>query len=543
MSSKPLVVIAAVALALLVAGVTVGANPSRTSLPEHPDLLLIVTDQTRQPQHWPDGWLEAHLPAEERLAEHGLVFTRFFANSSMCSPSRGSLFTGLYPAEHGVLRTLTYGGLVSDQETSLPTQLPNLARLLATAGYNVVLKGKWHLSKHSDGGPPDRDDVAAYGFHEWDPTTEGEGTGVDDFGGGCAQNDQAVVDAAVAFLATQKNPGRTTPFCLVVSLANPHDVLSYPLTWDQDNGAGCDNYGSVADFEQGIAVPPSCYTDDLALKPTAQAQSLNLYLGLGPLPTHQERLRYVNFYAYLHHYVDAQVGQLLDALGSLASTTVVIRTSDHGEMGLAHGGLRQKMFNCYDETIRVRTVISNPTLFPAPATTAALASTVDLVPTIAHLANVPNLGQYQLRGVDLSPLLADPAAAVQDQVLFTFDDDQAGTANGQTVVQQPNHLRSIRVEDERGEWTYARYFDPSPTGAQPEQYEMYQLRDAAGADVDPNQLDNVANPASPNYAAYAEDRARLAARLAEAERTRLYLFRDGFESGAASAWSTGGGRR
>ena len=100
---------------------------------------------------------------------------------------------------------------------------------------------------------------------------------------------------------------------------------------------------------------------------------------------------YVNFYAYLHRVVDAPVGRMLAGArrpgdpGSLRSRkTVIARISDHGEMGLSHGGLRQKMFNVYEETIRVPLVVSNPVLFAGGEhrRTPASASLVDLVPTL-----------------------------------------------------------------------------------------------------------------------------------------------------------------
>ena len=59
-----------------------------------------------------------------------------------------------------------------------------------------------------------------------------------------------------------------------------------------------------------------------------------------------------------------------------------MRCADHGEMGLSHGGLRQKMFNVYEETINVPLVVSNPVLFPRRRETDALASLVDVLPTL-----------------------------------------------------------------------------------------------------------------------------------------------------------------
>ena len=89
---------------------------------------------------------------------------------------------------------------------------------------------------------------------------------------------------------------------------------------------------------------------------------------------------------------------------------MIVRCSDHGEMGLSHGGLRQKAFNAYEETINIPIVVSNPVLFPGPAETEALASLVDLLPTITSLAGADAAGAG-LRGRDLTPVLARHAAA------------------------------------------------------------------------------------------------------------------------------------
>ena len=77
-------------------------------------------------------------------------------------------------------------------------------------------------------------------------------------------------------------------------------------------------------------------------------------------------------------------GSVLDAIEAtpqMLDDTVIVRMSDHGEMGMSHGGLRQKVFNAYEETLRVPLVISNPLLFPEPVRTDALASLIDVVPT------------------------------------------------------------------------------------------------------------------------------------------------------------------
>ena len=85
-----------------------------------PNLLLVITDQQRRPRHWPDdpGWLAQLMPNEAALAQTGLTFTNAFCNTAMCSPSRATLFSGRYPAEHGVELTLTAADLRPDHRNA-----------------------------------------------------------------------------------------------------------------------------------------------------------------------------------------------------------------------------------------------------------------------------------------------------------------------------------------------------------------------------------------------------------------------------------------
>lgn len=516
----------------LMAGQTQAAQPAPATngtLPQpgkQPNLVLIINDQERYVRHWPADWVANNLPTHNRLFANGLVFRRAFCNAAMCSPSRATLFTGLHPAQHGVVHTLTQGGTKSNQEATLSTEIQTMGRMLASAGYNVVYKGKWHMSKHADGGEPTAADVLAYGFQGWEPTALANDAAVENFAGGCADLDRQVTEQAVTFLSAQTGQ---QPFALVVGLGNPHDVLAYPNTWDQVEEDGCDNYTGL-DFNQGIDLPPTV-NEDLATKPTCQAQSLTLYaFGLGPVATPQKKREYVNFYAALIKEVDTRIGQVLDAIPeALRDDTIVIFTSDHGEMGMSHNGLRQKMYNAYEETVNIPLVIHNRKQFPTPQTTDAYASLIDLMPTLATLASVPNRERWIFYGRDLTPVINDPAQSVQNEILFTFDDEDAATpdglptnpATGKPMVTQPNHIRALLAKDSDGAWKYARYFDPA--GVEAEQYEMYHLYDGQGQPVDPNEIDNIANAVSPkfNNPTYSAKRTDLAQRLAKLERARL----------------------
>ena len=383
---------------------------------DKPNLILLVTDQQRAPQHWPtdQAWLDELMPNDAELRRTGISFNRAFTATAMCSPSRASFLTGTYPSRHGVTLTMTEGDLFPDQrnlpdvlrtvarlarsgevprkrlanrfvrgllrlgpksgrEPELPPGIDTLATHLRERGYHVALKGKWHLSKPVNGrewtdADPERIE-RDYGFADWEPPDAGGDAKAETFGGGNAGTthegwDTDYTRQVERWLARQDLP---EPFCLVVSLVNPHDVLGYPSQYEVGG------YTRSQFRDLGVTLPPTVH-EDLRDKPTVHSlMKLGQTAYIGALDDDDARRDYVNFYAYLHKVVDEKIGRLLSALGdasdpgSLRSRTVIARTSDHGELGMSHGGLRQKMFNDYEETIRVPLVISNPVLFPRGA--------------------------------------------------------------------------------------------------------------------------------------------------------------------------------
>jgi arylsulfatase A-like enzyme len=481
-----------------------------------PNLVLLVTDQQRAPQHWPTdpAWLDALMPNDAELRRTGMSFSRAFIPTAMCSPCRASILTGTYPSRHGVPLTLTRGDLYPDRanapdalrtaarlaasgevprarvaravvrsilqlgpksgnEPELAPGVPTLGTLLRERGYHVALKGKWHLTKpqgDEDWGPHDAARIDRdFGFADWEPTEAGGDAKATNFGGGAAGPggegwDEDYTRQMETWLAQADLP---EPFCLVWCLINPHDVLGYPASFE----AG----GYAADEFSDVHVPlPPTLDEDLRDKPTVQALiKIGQTSYLGALRTREDQQRYVDFYAHLHRVVDEKIGRLLAALGpaddpgSLRSRTVVVRTSDHGEMGLSHGGLRQKMFNAYEESIHVPFVVSSPALFSEPRRSDALVSLVDVVPTMLGLAGATSPPAHS-DGHDLGPVLRGEQASVREAVLFTYDDHQAGTAY-QDAPGQPNRIRCVR--DAR--WKYAIYLDPR--GRVAPEYELYDL--------------------------------------------------------------------
>ena len=169
-------------------------------------------------------------------------------------------------------------------------------------------------------------------------------------------------------------------------------------------------------------------------------------------------LNYLNFYAYLLTKIDGEIGKFIDVLyddtkGSrLADDAVVIRLADHGEMGMSHGGMRQKAFVAYEEALRIPMVISNPIVFNKKESSDELATLIDIFPTISEIVGVPK--DSNARGESLIPIIEE-GKSVQDSILFTFDDTKSGSNNLPSSVKATNRLRAIRTHD----WKYTYYFD------------------------------------------------------------------------------------
>ena len=122
------------------------------------------------------------------------------------------------------------------------------------------------------------------------------------------------------------------------------------------------------------------WTRTCSTKPSVQAEFLRIFNLTGAIPTPQMKRNYLNFYGNLMKASDEYLVKILDTLESrgLLENTLVVATADHGEMGTAHGGLRQKNFNFYEETTRIPLVYSNPRLFPRPERNRSLVSHVRL---------------------------------------------------------------------------------------------------------------------------------------------------------------------
>ena len=476
------------------------------------NIVLFLTDQERAIQHFPPNWLRQNLPGMRRLRRHGLSFERAYTNACMCSPARSTLMSGYFPAQHGVKYTLEEDMPASEYpQVELPVELKNLATVMKAAGYNVVYKGKWHCSKPAQKEHAVPADLEKYGFSRWNPPDAGANQDVSEAGGGSTDNDgrfmnstgSGEAEGVLQYLSS--NAARQQPFFMVISLVNPHDVLFYPNESFEE-----DAYDQS--WLEGSIGLPETVGEDLSTKPSVQEQFLRIFNLSGKPKTPQQKRNYLNFYGNLMRSSDSYLVNVLDKLEEigLLDDTLIVRTADHGEMGLAHGGLRQKNFNVYEEATRIPLVYSNPTLFPKPIETDALVSHVDFLPTLASLAAAPKSARANWEGIDYSSLVLHPSSrkTTQDYVVFTYDDFQSGQSHG-PYPKPPNHIVSIREQ----RWKIAKYHDVKHHKRP--QWEMYDLK------TDPLEKTNLAYSGYKRSPEQEKQLQRLKRKLARVEKTRL----------------------
>jgi choline-sulfatase len=469
------------------------------NVPKAPNIIVLMTDQERHHRHWPDGWAEKNLPSLQRLKRNGLYFQRAYTAACQCSPSRALMQTGRFAPVNRVTQTFLWPGLVHKDRQ------PNIASLLKEkAGYEVVWKGKWHLSYAAnaaignggeDWGPADIDVMEKkFGWSGWNPPDAGnaiqefQGTpfgqfdGLRTLGGAKPNNDGRYVngpdpsdagqtagvggESVVEFLKNRA-PTLGKPFCLFVSLVNPHDIGVFPGSWMKPSAWELAGYRREDFANLGIELPPN-NADDLSTKPKIQKLARDAYDKQAPLNDARARLDYVNFYAYLHTVVDKHIMTVLDTLEEtgLTNDTIILRFADHGEGGLSHG-MREKAYTVYEEMTHVPLIVHNPKLYPEPLDTNAFYDHLNLLPTILDLAGIADPESYGV-GRSIVPIIRDPSKSVQDQTIFSYDDIfflPPSAAGG--------HIRSVR----EGDWTYAVYFGLDGSGLE---YELYDIKSDLG---------------------------------------------------------------
>ena len=302
------------------------------------------------------GCEEMHTPHLDRLAAEGMRFSRAFACTPVCSPSRATYYTGKLPSQHGVQDFLLPDDSYGPKSRRFLEGQTTFAHVLKEREYTCGLVGKWHLG---------HDDQAQAGFDYWCSAARGGGSyrNTQFFVNGESVNDTGyktdfVGSKAVEFI--EQNHRR--PFCLAVPFFAPHSPYDFQPQ----------EYRRPYDGSEFSCFP--------RVDPHPQ--------GRGRFRPHFGNEETYTSYSALVTGVDANIGRVmakLDDLG-LRETTVVIFTADqgfncghHGVWGKGNGTIP---FNMYEESIRVPLIWHHRGAVEAGAESHAMVSSYDLFPTL-----------------------------------------------------------------------------------------------------------------------------------------------------------------
>jgi len=384
---------------------------------KRPNLLFVFADQMRGMDMGCAGNRDVRTPTMDRLAAEGTMFTKAFANCPVCTPARATLLTGLHPISCRVIAN----------DLPLPEDVPSIGTLAKAAGYRTGYVGKWHL----DGVPRARftpPGPRRHGFDYWavwncahayfqgkvfrDTPTPVALPGYEPVG---------QTDLALEFLRQRDE----RPFCLFLSWGPPHDP-----------------YNQVPDDYKRLYNP-----DALTLRPNVNVQTERAKRLLGPVDAQGgARRRIADYYAAVTA-LDDQLARLLKALDELqlAEDTIVVFTSDHGDMLWSQGMMKKQQ--PWEESIGIPFLIRWPGRAPAGRKSGVLLSIADMAPTLLALMGVE---RPPTEGADLSAAVLGGDVAGPRSVLLmdvvTMDE---------AFAQGLREWRGLRTQRH----TYARFAD------------------------------------------------------------------------------------
>lgn len=385
------------------------------------NLLFIGVDQLRWDAVGPDKSVPAKTPNIDKLISGGVSFSRTYATCPLCTPSRASMFTGDYAFTHGM-------GTNCDMYHALGRELAAPERLLhhdlAAAGYRNGFVGKWHVGVEK--GPAD------YGFEGDTLPGYGNLTTSEVFKSYLAANGLSYsVEPTMYFNPDQqtmvggrwRGPVASTPGHFVTNqttdmldefAASGEKFFITVQYWDPHGPhLISDEFHQITDRSQ--IEPWANFHDDLGAKPVRVKRERDDFYRLHPR-TEDQVIEYIGLYCDHVAMLDHQIGRLLDHMerSGLINDTLIVFTSDHGDMTGAHGGLIDKGL-LYEEAMRVPMVFSHPNLKAGVRN--GLALNMDILPTAFGLLGVDHAPR---QACDLAELVMGPEGKRRDCLLAEF---------------------------------------------------------------------------------------------------------------------------
>jgi len=426
-----------------------------TPIFKKPNLLFIFTDE-HPAKAWSRGIDVLKTPNLDRLADQGLTVTNCISNNPICVPYRATLFTGQHGHQTGFVN--------NHSKFPLDGDLPSWSKTLKASGYKMGYIGKWHL--YPGGERPvwkDKPDGEVqspamipppelrHGFEDlWMQTSnhnQVRNTYVWDKDGQFKKIEgyapEFLTDRLIEFIDDAKDS--ENPFCCVLSLNPPHPP------YEGAKEKWVEYYKSIeTPFWENVPENDRTPRTRGALK---------------------------GFYAQLSS-VDEEVGRILDKLDqtNLAKDTIVVFTSDHGDLHYAHGE-KWKRYP-YEESICVPMIIRYPGKIPAGKDDDVLLGTIDIAPTLLGLTGHSEKIDPSMQGMNLSKrLMSGSGPEPKSQfILYNLPEE------GHYILEKQPSLRDYRgVRTKR--WTFTLQKNPETGKVHP--WHLYDNKN------DPHQMNNL----------------------------------------------------
>ena len=416
-----------------------------------PNLVYVFADQLRYQSCGYAGDEYAKTPNIDHLAAQGCNFRQAISSTPVCAPHRASLITGKCQSSTGMVIN----------ELRLSPEHETFGHVLTRGGYRTAYLGKWHLWANELGHheltrngfvPPGAyrmgfDEYwAAYNFNH---TYYNAPHFLNDTNRHIYQpyEPNAQTDLAIEYM--RQNAKGDRPFALFLSWGPPHDP------WDANNVPP-----DYAEMFRNVTIPrrpnysetPDPYADAWATPPKNYPELIDGF----------QRAYYAQTAS-----IDWNLGRIVKALDEqgLADNTILVFTSDHGEMFGAHG--RRAKYIFYEEAARVPFLMRWPGHIPAKSTTDALLGTTDIMPTLLSMLNLPV--PRAVEGTDLSRQALGKGGAGPREVHLQGMGTTAAWQDG-------TEWRAVRDQ----EYTYAVYRRDGSELLFHNRRDPFQMRNLAG---------------------------------------------------------------
>lgn len=420
-----------------------------------PNVLIYMTDQQRGDTVFP--YNKAVAPNVEEFAKEGVAFDSAYTVAPHCCPSRVSLFSGLFPSQHGVWNNVDVGNAISRGPFD---EVKLFSESFQEAGYRTYYSGKWHVSNYES--PEDKgfDMYSVYDNYTYSGERTNLGPVVYEWEGyrkykeqlqrneaeiirrgydtythykkvDSCEVDDTIINCGIEILLDRENidkkhsinKSKDAPWLQVISSNAPHDPYYVPQQF-------LDLY-NIEDIQL-----PNSYKDMMEDKPALYRRTADKFRQL----TEDEYKESIRHYLALCSYQDYNFGRVLEALKSTGEidNTIVIYLSDHGDYMGEHG-LWCKGLPCFEGAYHIPMIVRYPEGIQAPSRVVKdFVSITDIAPTLLELCNVGH--DRKLTGTSLVPYLLNKEVQNKQEEVYT-------QSNG-------NELYGIQRSVKTRQWKY-----------------------------------------------------------------------------------------